>query len=101
MAPEQARGRAVDLSGTRAFDGEELSDVMASVLRQEIDWSALPPDAPPPLRDLLRRCLERDPKQRLRDIGEARIVLGKFVVVDAPHASGQRFELLTNRTRGR
>jgi serine/threonine protein kinase/Tol biopolymer transport system component len=90
MAPEQARGRTVDkradiwafgvvlyemLSGRRAFDGEEISDVMASVLRQEIDWTALPPDTPPALRGLLRRCLERDPKQRLRDIGEARIVL--------------------------
>jgi serine/threonine protein kinase len=90
MAPEQARGRAVDkradiwafgvvlyemLSGRRAFDGEEISDVMASVLRQEIDWSALPAATPPSIRGLLRRCLERDPKQRLRDIGEARIIL--------------------------
>jgi Tol biopolymer transport system component len=90
MAPEQARGRPVDrradiwafgvvlyemLSGRRAFEGEEISDVMASVLRQEIDWAALPADTPPGIRHLLRRCLERDPKQRLRDIGEARIAL--------------------------
>ena len=90
MAPEQARGRAVDkradiwafgvvlfemLSGRRLFDGEEISDVMASVLRQEIDWSRLPAGTPASIRRLLQRCLERDPKRRLRDIGEARIAL--------------------------
>ena len=92
MAPEQARGRTVDkradiwafgvvlfemLSGGRLFDGEETSDVMASVLRQDIDWARLPPDTPASMRRLLQRCLERDPKQRLRDIGEARIALDR------------------------
>ena len=86
MAPEQAKGRPVDkradiwafgvvlfemLAGQRAFKGDDISDVLAAVLRQEIDWAALPADAPPSVRRLLRRCLERDPKRRLRDIGDA------------------------------
>ena len=90
MSPEQARGRAVDkradvwafgvvlfemLSGRRLFEGETVSDTLAAVLRQEIDWSALPSSTPPAIRSLLRRCLEREPKKRLRDIGEARIAL--------------------------
>jgi eukaryotic-like serine/threonine-protein kinase len=90
MSPEQARGRAVDkradvwafgvvlfemLSGKRLFEGETVSDTLAAVLRQEIDWSALPSSTPPAIRTLLRRCLEREPKKRLRDIGEARIAL--------------------------
>ncbi len=90
MAPEQARGKPVDkradvwafgavlfemLAGRRLFEGETITDVLAAVVRQEIDWNALPAAAPPRLRALLRRCLERDPKLRLRDIGEARIAL--------------------------
>src|SRR5438876_135653 len=86
MAPEQAKGRAVDkradiwafgvvlyemLTGQRAFQGEDASDVMAAVLRQDMDWTALPVDAPAALRRLLKRCLDRDPKRRLRDIGDA------------------------------
>ena len=54
------------------------SDILAAVLRSEPDWSALPAETPPRIRKLLRRCLERDRKQRLRDIGEARIA------IDAP-----------------
>ncbi len=90
MSPEQARGRAVDkradvwafgvvvyemLSGRRLFDGETVSDVLAAVLTREPDWTALPTSTPPDVERLLRRCLERNPKQRLRDIGEARLVL--------------------------
>ena len=90
MAPEQARGKPVDkradvwafgavlfemLTGRKLFEGETITDVLAAVVRQEIDWSALPASTPPGIRRLLRRCLERDPKQRLRDIGEARIAL--------------------------
>jgi Tol biopolymer transport system component len=92
MAPEQARGKAVDkradiwafgvvvyemLTGRRTFEGDEMSDVLAAVLRQDIDWTALPGDTPLRLRRLLERCLERDVKQRLRDIGEARVEIGK------------------------
>jgi eukaryotic-like serine/threonine-protein kinase len=88
MAPEQARGRAVDkradiwafgvilyemLTGKRAFEGDDPSDVLAAVLRQEIDWAKLPASTPPSIRRLLERCLERDPRHRLRDIGDARI----------------------------
>ena len=90
MAPEQARGKPVDkradvwafgavlfemLAGRKLFEGETITDVLAAVVRQEIDWNALPAATPPRIRGLLRRCLERDPKLRLRDIGEARIVL--------------------------
>jgi Tol biopolymer transport system component len=91
MSPEQARGKAVDkradiwafgvvvfemLTGQRLFDGETVSDVLASVLTREIDWTALPRDTPDGVRRLLRRCLDRDPRNRLRDIGEVRIALG-------------------------
>ena len=90
MSPEQARGRAVDkrsdiwsfgvllhemLTGRRLFDGETVSDVLAGVLKSEVDWSGLPAATPPGVRRLLGRCLERDPKRRLRDIGEARLLL--------------------------
>jgi Tol biopolymer transport system component len=91
MSPEQARGKAVDkrtdiwafgavlyemLTGRRAFEGETVSDTLASVLRSDPDWSRLPADVPPHVRPLLVRCLERDATRRLRDIGEARLALG-------------------------
>lgn len=90
MSPEQARGTGVDrradiwafgallwemLSGKRAFEGETVSDTLASVLRAPLEWDALPAATPRKIRRLLERCLERDPKRRLRDIGEARIAL--------------------------
>ncbi|CAN5855601.1 hypothetical protein BH24ACI5_BH24ACI5_14170 [soil metagenome] len=90
MAPEQARGKIVDrradiwafgallfemLAGARAFPGETISDTLAAILTTEPDWKALPPDTPPPVSALIRRCLDRDPRQRLQSIGEARIIL--------------------------
>jgi serine/threonine-protein kinase len=90
MAPEQARGKAVDrradiwafgvvlyemLSGERAFKGEDISVTLASVIKDEASWQALPADLPLAIQRLLRRCLEKDPRRRLRDIGEARLVL--------------------------
>jgi Tol biopolymer transport system component len=90
MAPEQARGRPVDkradiwafgvvlfemLTGRQLFTGETVSDTLAAVLRQEIDWTLLPAGTPTGVRRLLQRCLERDRRQRLRDIGDAAIVL--------------------------
>jgi serine/threonine-protein kinase len=90
MAPEQARGRAVDrradiwafgvvlyemLSGKRCFEGEDISITLASVLKEDVKWDALPSDLPAPLLKLLRRCLEKDPKRRLSWIGEARLTL--------------------------
>ncbi len=59
------------VTGQRAFKGDTVADVLAAVLRGEIAWSALPTDTPQGVRRLLRRCLERDPKRRLRDIGDA------------------------------
>jgi Tol biopolymer transport system component len=94
MSPEQARGKAVDkrsdiwafgvllfecLTGTRLFDGETVTDTLAAVLRSEIDWSRLPPGVPLSLRNLLRRCLERDARNRLHDIADARIVLDELL----------------------
>ena len=63
------------LTGQRAFKGEDISDTLAAVLRQDIDWTALPASTPAAVRRLVARCLERDVKRRLRDIGEARIAL--------------------------
>ncbi|MBE0565136.1 MAG: serine/threonine protein kinase, partial [Krumholzibacteria bacterium] len=112
MSPEQARGGAVDrrsdiwafgvvlfemLAGGRVFAGETVSDILAAVLKTDPDWAALPPDTPPALVRLLRRCFERDPRRRLRDIGEARIALeaiaagetGEVATVAAPAHRGQ------------
>jgi Tol biopolymer transport system component len=90
MSPEQARGKPVDrrsdvwsfgcvlfecLTGRRAFDGETVSDVIGRILQTDPDWKALPASTPPRVRELLRRCLTRDPRNRLRDVGEARITL--------------------------
>jgi Tol biopolymer transport system component len=90
MAPEQATGRAVDkradiwafgcvlyemLAGRRPFAGDSTTELLASVTRDEPDWNGLPTATPERLRSLIARCLEKDPKRRLRDIGEARLIL--------------------------
>jgi Tol biopolymer transport system component len=90
MPPEQARGKAVDrradvwafgvvlyemVTGTRAFPGDEITDVLAKVIEREPDLTRLPASTPPSIRNLVARCLTKDPRQRLRDIGEARILL--------------------------
>jgi serine/threonine-protein kinase len=105
MAPEQARGRTVDrradiwafgallfemLSGVRAFPGETISDTIAAVLTATPDWSRLPSDTPSPIRELVMRCLERDPRQRLQSIGEARIVLSRPAEAAAAGGSAAR-----------
>jgi serine/threonine-protein kinase len=59
------------LAGRRLFEGETVSETLASVMKEPIGWSALPPSTPPVIRRLLRRCLERDSKNRLHDIGDA------------------------------
>ena len=90
MSPEQAKGRPTDtrtdiwafgavlfemLSGERAFKGDEWADTLAAVLRSDPDWGVLPADTPDAVRRLLRRCLQKDPKQRLQHIGDARLEL--------------------------
>ncbi len=88
MSPEQARGKPVDkradiwafgcvlyemLTARRAFAGEDVTDTMAFIITNEPDWNALPIETPPSLRRLLRRCLEKDLRRRLHDIGDARL----------------------------
>ncbi len=90
MSPEQARGRRLDrrtdiwsfgcvlyelLSGRQAFPSETIPDAIAGVLAREPDWQALPAALPERIRDLLRRCLQKDPQRRLQHIGDARILL--------------------------
>ena len=90
MSPEQARGKRVDrradiwafgcvlyemLTGREALGGETTSDILACVIRPEPDWSSLSSTVPWRIRQLLRRCLQKDAKQRLRDMGEARIAI--------------------------
>jgi serine/threonine protein kinase len=90
MSPEQARGQAVDkrtdiwafgcvlyemLTGQTAFGGNTASDSIARILSTEPDWEALPPAVPPGVLRLLRRCLERDAKRRLRDLGDLELAL--------------------------
>jgi serine/threonine-protein kinase len=88
MSPEQARGKAVDkrtdiwafgcllyelLTGLRPFGGNNMTDTIAAVVRAEPDWSMLRADTPPPIRRLLRRCVEKDRKRRLADAADARL----------------------------
>ncbi len=63
------------LTGKRAFGGETVTDTLASILKEDPDWSALPADLSPALRRLLRRCLTRNARDRLHDMADARIVL--------------------------
>ncbi len=87
MSPEQARGKAVDkrtdiwafgcvlyemLTGRPAFRGETLSDLIVAILERDADWTALPVGTPPAVHRLLQRCLEKDARRRLRDIGDVR-----------------------------
>src|SRR5207244_12199346 len=84
---EQAKGKAVDkrtdiwafgcvlfemLTGKRVFEGEDVTDFVVAVMTKEPDWTALPTAMPPRIVELLRRCLKKDPRERLRDIGDAR-----------------------------
>jgi serine/threonine protein kinase len=95
MSPEQARGQAVDkrtdiwafgcvlyelLTGRRAFQGPTSSDTIAAILERPPDWGALPSTTPAAVRRLLAHCLEKDLRRRLRDIGDARLVLDEPLV---------------------
>ncbi|HEX9800223.1 MAG TPA: protein kinase [Thermoanaerobaculia bacterium] len=107
MSPEQARGIAADrradvwafgvmlwemLTGASMFAADTVSDTLAGVLRAEIDLERLPPETPPAIRRLLRRCLERNPRNRLHSIADARIVIDEVLAggseaVAAPDAA--------------
>jgi eukaryotic-like serine/threonine-protein kinase len=94
MSPEQARAKTVDkradiwafgvvlyemLMGHPLFHGETVSDTLAAVLTRDLDAATLPEEAPAALKRLLRRCLERNPKNRLHDIADARIVIDELL----------------------
>ena len=119
MSPEQAKGKLVDrradiwafgavlfemLTGRPLFEAGEISEMLASVVLKEPDLSAVGPDVPVALQSLLRRCLVKDPKRRLRDIGEARILLGDDAATREPlgHdvAGAQRGASQRARSRG-
>jgi eukaryotic-like serine/threonine-protein kinase len=94
MSPEQARGRSLDrrtdiwsfgvvffemLTGKMAFKGDTVSDTLAAVIRGEPEWPELPASVPPAIQQLIRRCLDKEPRQRLQSIGEARILIENVV----------------------
>ena len=102
MSPEQARGRAVDrradiwafgavlfemLTGTRAFAGDNITDTLAAVVSAEPDWRLLPAGLPPAVANCVRRCLHKDPRQRVQAIGDVRLALeGAFETTAAQAA---------------
>jgi eukaryotic-like serine/threonine-protein kinase len=106
MAPEQAKGKPVDrradvwalgavlyemLSGQRAFKGEDSTDTIAAVVSRDPDWTALPPDTSSTIRTLLRRCLARDPRQRLDSAAAVRLEIEDALTALPPttgHATG-------------
>jgi Tol biopolymer transport system component len=102
MSPEQAKGRTADkrsdiwafgavlyemLTGERAFEGLDVGDTLANILKSEPDWSRLPADVPMPVRRLLRRSLAKEPRRRLSEIADARLELEERDEVAAPAAS--------------
>ena len=104
MSPEQARGKPVDkrtdvwafgcvlfemLTGKRAFEGETVSDTLVSILSKEPDWAALPAGTPEKVKEILRKCLKRDAKLRLRDIGDARLDLEELSTAAGSSSSGR------------
>ena len=106
MSPEQAKGKTVDkrtdiwafgcvlyetLTGARAFAGDDVTDFIVSVMTKEPDWSRLPALTPPRIVELLKRCLKKDPRERLRDIGDARLDIDATLGAPGVHVapSGQ------------
>jgi serine/threonine protein kinase/Tol biopolymer transport system component len=118
MSPEQARGLAVDkrtdiwafgcvlyemLTGRVTFPGETVSDSIARILEREPDWSALPAETPAAVRRILLRCLAKDPKQRLRDIGDVRIEIDAIdeVLPGTADATGRSHATVTTHVKRR
>src|SRR4029453_9044179 len=107
MSPEKAAGKPVDkrsdlwafgvvlfemLTGRQLFDGETVTHVIAAVLTKEPDWTVLPAATPSILRRLLRRCLEKDPRRRLRDVADARLEIDDAIAapaMDEPAPTGR------------
>jgi Tol biopolymer transport system component len=115
MSPEQAKGRGVDrrsdiwafgcvlyemLAGSRAFGGEDVAETLAFIITRQPDWTKLPHGAPANIVRVIRRCLEKDPKRRLRDIADARLDLDAAhetpaaLPLGAPHGRTRRERLL-------
>ena len=110
MSPEQARGKPVDkrmdvwaygcclyeaLTGRRAFDGDNVTDVLAAVVNQEPDLALLPRQLPPAVSKLIRRCLMKDPRQRVPDVGMARLEIAEVLsapaeAIESPPQTGPR-----------
>jgi eukaryotic-like serine/threonine-protein kinase len=112
MSPEQAKGRPVDrradiwafgcvlyemLTGARPFAGEDVSETLASVLRSEPDWNALPARTPANILTLLRRCLKKDPQHRVAHMSTARLELSEPIVAQAPSSEISRDSQRTAR----
>jgi serine/threonine protein kinase len=104
MSPEQARGKGLNrrtdvwalgaiiyemLTGKQAFQGEDVGDLLATVVKTDPDWSSLPKDTPASIRGLLRRCLRKDRRQRLGDAGAVRIELEEALASPAPESASK------------
>jgi serine/threonine protein kinase/Tol biopolymer transport system component len=107
MAPEQAKGKSVDrradiwsfgvvlyemLTAEQVFGGETVSDALASIIKDTPNWNPLPKATPKPIRDLLQRCLQKDPRQRLQSIGEARITIDEVLSGSAQSAASNEVQ---------
>ena len=101
MAPEQAKGKPTDkradiwafgvvlfemLTGRRMFEGDDVSEVMAGVIKSDPEWAALPDSLPPTLVTYLKRCLRKEPTERLRDIGDMKLAIEGAFDTDVPVA---------------
>jgi serine/threonine protein kinase len=116
MSPEQSRGQPIDkrsdiwafgcvvyelLTGVAVFAGKTFSDTIAAILEREPDWKSLPPATPPSVQRLLQRCLQKDPKQRLHDIADARIELVDALTrADTPSIMGRLARLFRRSPSG-
>ncbi len=115
MSPEQAKGKTVDkrtdifsfgivlyemLTGKKAFAGEDISDVLASIMKLEPDWNAVPPDLDSRIQNLLRRCLRKDRKNRRQSIGDVRVEIEE-IIADPTGASAQQPLAVSASSRAR